>query len=114
MQIVCSVVLTSGPDEALLGRCALVMADWSTDSKFAKEMGVKPPVGDSIALLTRSVTPATRVSGEQTTEVQMVARYAVGYVEHALAAHADASERRGRLMDNTTRSDFAPVSKTVV
>lgn len=62
MQIVCLVVLTSGPDEALMGRCALVMADWSTNAKFATEMGVKPAAGSSLSVLMRSVTTATRVS----------------------------------------------------
>ena len=62
MHIVCSVVLSSGPDEALMRRCARVMSDWSTDPKFAREMSMKTEAGNSIAVLMRSVAPKTRVS----------------------------------------------------
>ncbi|CAN0262976.1 unnamed protein product, partial [Ectocarpus sp. 12 AP-2014] len=58
--LVCSAVLTSGPDEALMGRCARVMADWSSEAKFAKEMGVKEAAGKSLAVLMRSVSPKTK------------------------------------------------------
>lgn len=61
--LVCSVVLTSGPDEALMCRCARVMADWSSDAKFAKEMGLKEEAGKSLAVLMRSVSPKTKVHG---------------------------------------------------
>lgn len=57
----CSVVLSSGPDEALMGRCAFVMAGWSTEMDFVGEMGLRPEAGSSLAVLMRSVTPATRV-----------------------------------------------------
>ncbi|CAM9130756.1 unnamed protein product, partial [Ectocarpus fasciculatus] len=58
--LVCSAVLTSGPDEALMGRCARVMADWSSEATFAKEMGVKEEAGKSLAVLMRSVSPKTK------------------------------------------------------
>ncbi|CAM9705796.1 unnamed protein product [Ectocarpus sp. 8 AP-2014] len=58
--LVCSAVLTSGPDEALMGRCARVMADWSSEAKFAEEMGVKEAAGKSLAVLMRSVSPKTK------------------------------------------------------
>ncbi|CAM9232465.1 unnamed protein product, partial [Ectocarpus sp. 13 AM-2016] len=58
--LVCSAVLTSGPDEALMGRCARVMADWSSEAKFAKEMGIKEAAGKSLAVLMRSVSPKTK------------------------------------------------------
>lgn len=58
--LVHSVVLTSGPDEALMCRCARVMADWSSDPKFAKEMGTKEAAGKSLAALMRSVSPKTK------------------------------------------------------
>ena len=62
MYLVCSVVLTSGPDEALMRRCARVMADWSSEPKFAKEMGTKVTAGTSFSVLMRSVSPETQVS----------------------------------------------------
>lgn len=62
MQIVSSVVLSSGPDEALMGRCALVMADWSADPKFAQEIALKTAAGKSLTVLMRSVATTTRVS----------------------------------------------------
>lgn len=61
IHIVCIVVLTSGPDEPLLGRCAMVMADWSISSEFAREMVLTLETGRSLSILMRSVTPATRV-----------------------------------------------------
>lgn len=61
MEIVCSVVLTSGPDEALMGKCALVMAGWSVDPTFVGEMSLRSDVGQSLSLLMRSVAPTTRV-----------------------------------------------------
>lgn len=60
VHLVCSVVLTSGPDEALMCRCARVMADWSSESKFAKELGIKETAGRSFSVLMRSVSPKTK------------------------------------------------------
>ena len=61
MHLVCMVVLTSGPDEALMCRCARVMADWSSEPKFAKELGSKEAAGRSLSALMRSVSPKTKV-----------------------------------------------------
>lgn len=44
-----------------MGRCALVMADWSTRPRFAKEMGIRRAAGSALAILVRSVAPATTV-----------------------------------------------------
>lgn len=60
VHLVCSVVLTSGPDEALMCRCARVMADWSSEPKFAKELGTKEEAGRSFSALMRSVSPKTK------------------------------------------------------
>lgn len=60
MHLVCSVVLTSGPDEALMCRCARVVADWSSEPRFAKELGTKEAAGRSLAALMRSVSPKTK------------------------------------------------------
>lgn len=45
-----------------MGRCALVMADWSTNPKFAQKIAMKPAAGRSLAVLMRSVATTTRVS----------------------------------------------------
>lgn len=44
-----------------MGCCARVIAEWSTDPKFSRKMGVKSYTGLSLALLMRSVAPATMV-----------------------------------------------------
>lgn len=61
VELVCFVVLTSGPDEALMGRCACVMAGWSIDTNFVDKMVRTVEVGESLALLMRSVNVTTQV-----------------------------------------------------
>lgn len=41
-------------------RCARVMADWSSEPKFAKELGTKEAAGRSFLTLMRSVSAKTK------------------------------------------------------
>ncbi|CAN0011733.1 unnamed protein product, partial [Discosporangium mesarthrocarpum] len=55
------IILMSGPDESLMGRCSRVLGSWSRDPGFARELARRRKVGNSMCFLMKSTDTKTQV-----------------------------------------------------